>query len=73
MLEQNAMNKHCVKFQYPSHHCCREINFSSKLDLQFDKVDGSSYDACLKSMSRTITMEGFSLLEYKFLSYNLII
>ena len=78
---QGACLKRCDKdnyyarFHLHSYHCCREMNFISRLDVKwtlfldstqnFDKVSGAwngrssvpGQGACLKSVSRVITMQ----------------
>ena len=51
-----------------SYHCCSEMHFSSRFDLNFHKISGvwnvgiGSESWCgLKSIRRTITMQGFIL------------
>ena len=58
-----------ARFHTHSHRCCREMYFNSRHDIKFGQsqwsVKSRSRDpgqgACLKSVSRTITMQGFIL------------
>ena len=58
-----------ARFHTHSHRCCREMYFNSRLDIKFGQSQWSvksrsrapGQGACLKSVSRTITMQGFIL------------
>ena len=75
-LEVCVKDNYYARFHTHSYHCCREMHFISRLDLKFYRLDikfGQSqwsvkyrsmvpgHGACLKSMSRTITMQVFIL------------
>ena len=62
----------CVKDNYnarfctPRYQCCREMYLISRLDINFDsqwsvkcRSGEPVHDVCLKSVSRTITMQAF--------------
>ena len=58
-----------ARFHTHSHRCCREMYFNSRLDIKFGQSQWSvksrsrapGQGSCLKSVSRTITMQGFIL------------
>ena len=75
LLQECVKDKYYARFHLHSYHCCREMNFISRLDVNFLdstqnidksverelKFKGTGQGSCLKSVSRTITMQGFIL------------
>ena len=64
MLEENVKVKYYARFHTYSYHCCTEMHFSSRLEVNFDKVIGARNEGQrqqVKSIWRTITMQGFIL------------
>ena len=41
MLEQYVVDTYYARFHTNSYHCCSEMYFSSRLDINFDKVSGA--------------------------------
>ena len=68
MVVKCVKDNYNARFRTPSYQCCREMYLISRLDINFDKVSGAckcrsgepAHDVCLKSVSRTITMQAFT-------------
>ena len=66
MLEDCVKDNYYARFHIHSYHACREMHFYSRLDVKFPsqwsrKCRSRGHGVCLKSVSRTITMQGFIL------------
>ena len=75
LLQECVKDKYYARFHLHSYHCCKEINFISRLDVNFldstqnfDKVSialsrsrALGQGAFLKCVSRIITMQDFIL------------
>ena len=69
MLKEYVQHNYSyARFDNYSYHCCRETHFSSRLYIIFDsqwsvkcRSRALCHGVCLKSMSRTITMQGIIL------------
>ena len=70
VLVEYDKDNHYARFHDPSYHRCRESYFSILLDMKFWQSQWSvkcrsrvpGHGVCLKSMTRTITMQGFMIL-----------
>ena len=40
MLEEYVKDNYYARFRIHNYHCCSEIRFSYRFDLNFDKVSG---------------------------------
>ena len=76
MLQGYVKDNYYARFDTPSYHHFREIHFNARLDVNNARLDVKSrqshlsaksrsrspgHSGCLKSISRTITMQGLTL------------
>ena len=69
MLEKCFKGNYNARFHTNRYHCSREMHFNSRCDVNFAKTQWTvkcrsrapAHGAWLKSVSRTITMQGFIL------------
>ena len=69
MLEEYVEDNYYARFDTRSYHCYRETHFNARLDVKSrqsrlsakSRSTAPGQSACLKSMLRTITMQGLTL------------
>ena len=54
LLEECVKDNYYARFHPHSYHCCKEMKFIPRLEVNF-----LGQGACLKGVSRTISMQGF--------------
>ena len=65
MVVKCVKDNYNARFRTPSYQCCREMYLISRLDINFSQWSVKCrsgepvHDVCLKSVSRTITMQAF--------------
>ena len=66
MVVKCVKDNYNARFRTPSYQCCREMYLISRLNINFDsqwsvkcRSGEPVHDVCLKSVSRTMTMQAF--------------